>query len=118
MYLIVTYFSSTTIFSLLKVPPEIQPIYSRELQQGERTQLLCIVSRGDLPISIAWLKDGQPLLSGNGITIHGLAEFSSSLSIVNAASEHEGVYTCVASNQVATVNSTTKLVVLGKINLI
>ena len=100
---------------LFSVPPEIQPIPSRELRQGERTQLLCIVSRGDLPIDITWLKDGQPLPTGIGITVHSLADFSSSLSILDASPVHDGSYTCEAVNQVATVNLTTNLVVLGKL---
>ena len=100
---------------LFAVPPEIEPIPSRELRQGERTQLLCIVSRGDLPITITWLKDGQPLPTGIGITVHSLAEFSSSLSILDASPVHDGSYTCEAINQVATVNLTTNIVVLGKL---
>ncbi|XP_038065482.1 Down syndrome cell adhesion molecule homolog isoform X2 [Patiria miniata] len=93
------------------IPPEIAPFSTPPLPQGQRTQLLCTIPRGDVPITISWLKDGGPIPPGIGITQSQTA-FSSSLLILDASPVHDGNYTCVASNMVATVNYTTELVVL------
>ncbi len=74
--------------------------------------MLCSIRLGDVPITISWLKDGEPIPPGIGITESQTA-FSRSLLISDASPVHDGNYTCVASNMVATVNYTTELVVLG-----
>ena len=101
------------MFVLFPVPPEIAPFSTPPLHQGQRTQLLCTIPRGDVPIAISWLKDGEPIPPGIGIT-ETKTPFSSSLLILDASPVHDGNYTCVASNMVATVNYTTELIVLGE----
>ncbi|XP_071806322.1 cell adhesion molecule DSCAM-like isoform X2 [Asterias amurensis] len=96
----------------VRIPPAIAPFsVDSPLPQGQRTQMLCSIPWGDVPITISWLKDGEPIPPGIGITESQTA-FSSSLLILDASPVHDGNYTCVASNMVATVNYTTELVVL------
>ncbi|XP_072165764.1 cell adhesion molecule DSCAM-like [Diadema setosum] len=102
--------SSSKFYLRIKVPPVIQPIDPLTLTQGQRTQLTCIVAQGDLPINFRWLKDGQPIPHGIGIDFD-LRQFSSTLSISDASTVHDGRYTCEANNTAASVNYTTELTI-------
>ncbi|XP_041470660.1 Down syndrome cell adhesion molecule homolog isoform X2 [Lytechinus variegatus] len=102
--------SASDMDLIVKVPPVIQPIEPLTLRQGQRTQLMCIVTRGDLPIHFRWLKDGEAIPHGVGIEfVNGT--FSSSLVIADASTVHDGRYTCEASNLAAAVNYTTALTI-------
>ncbi|XP_023706889.1 Down syndrome cell adhesion molecule-like protein Dscam2 isoform X2 [Cryptotermes secundus] len=84
------------------VPPKITPFSFRlDLHLGERVGVQCVVSKGDAPLSIHWLKDGQELTQGDGLVLRTLDEFTSVLSIGALAREHGGNYTCVARNAAA-----------------
>ena len=99
------------------VPPVIQPIEPLTLRQGQRTQLMCIVTRGDYPIHFRWLKDGETIPHGVGIEfVNGT--FSSSLLIADASTVHDGRYTCEASNLAAAVNYTTALTIQGNMSFL
>uniref|UniRef100_T1JP33 Down syndrome cell adhesion molecule-like protein Dscam2 n=1 Tax=Strigamia maritima TaxID=126957 RepID=T1JP33_STRMM len=93
--------------------PKIIPFSFQEdnLIEGVFARVSCVVYQGDLPISISWLKDEQPIHNVNGITIRNIDEFSSILTIDSIQQRHSGNYTCVAENFAATANSTTPLIV-------
>nr|XP_053635391.1 cell adhesion molecule Dscam2-like [Cherax quadricarinatus] len=68
--------SSHTFLHVLK-PPVIEPFSFRpNLQEGERTQVVCMVSSGDLPITINWLKDGAHLQHDPEIDSKQIHEYS------------------------------------------
>lgn len=98
---------------------------------------MCGVSHGDSPLSIAWLKDGVPVLlqddgvdpsaaatantgtgSGDGdgaaVVVTTLDLYSSLLSIPRLTRHHTGRYTCQAQNPAAQVRYTAVLLVKGK----
>lgn len=76
--------------------------------------IACVVSSGDMPIRITWRKDGQEIVSGSsGVNIE-TKEFMSSLQIPKVSLKHNGNYTCIASNDAATVSSERQLIVTGK----
>lgn len=76
--------------------------------------IACVVSSGDMPIRITWRKDGQEIVSGtSGVTIE-TKEFMSSLQISKVSLKHNGNYTCIASNDAATVSSERQLIVTGE----
>lgn len=80
-----------------------------------RTRLICGVSRGDAPISLRWLKDGEPfpvILAAN-ITL--LDQYSSLLSILSLTASHTGDYTCVATNSASEMRYTANLQVKGNV---
>uniref|UniRef100_T1IX56 Down syndrome cell adhesion molecule n=1 Tax=Strigamia maritima TaxID=126957 RepID=T1IX56_STRMM len=93
------------------VPPKITPFSFQDelLREGARARLQCVVSEGDLPLAIKWLKDGQPIDFDLGVTIRDLDEFSSILTIAVVTSRHNGNYTCVATNDAASVQHTAEL---------
>jgi hypothetical protein len=82
---------------------------------GERVGLQCLVTKGDTPLSIHWLKDEDEVLSLElpALTVRTLGEFSSTLMIEQLSTEHGGRYTCQASNRAATASHSVVLAVNG-----
>uniref|UniRef100_T1JAL9 Down syndrome cell adhesion molecule-like protein Dscam2 n=1 Tax=Strigamia maritima TaxID=126957 RepID=T1JAL9_STRMM len=95
------------------VPPVIAPFsfQGEQFVEGMRTRATCYVSKGDLPITILWLKDDHPMATSMGIAIRVIDEYSSILTIDNVTHAHSGNFTCVAQNSVAVANFTAKLIV-------
>lgn len=97
------------------VPPLIQPFDFPPTSIGKLMYIACVVSSGDMPIRITWRKDGQEIVSGtSGVTIE-TKEFMSSLQISEVSLKHNGNYTCIASNNAATVSSERQLIVTGEL---
>lgn len=94
------------------VPPLIQPFEFPPASIGQLLYIPCVVSSGDMPIHITWRKDGHVILSGSGVTIES-KEFMSSLQISSVSLKHNGNYTCIASNDAATVSRERQLIVRG-----
>lgn len=108
-----------SLLSNLPVPPIIEPFSFQDgLSEGMRTRTVCGVSRGDPPLVVSWLKDGQPLTPALGVNVSALDPYSSLLSISSLAQRHSGDFTCVASNPAAEVRYTAKLQVKGIVFLI
>uniref|UniRef100_A0A8B9GZ57 Down syndrome cell adhesion molecule like 1 n=1 Tax=Astyanax mexicanus TaxID=7994 RepID=A0A8B9GZ57_ASTMX len=102
---------SQTVYVTVKVPPLIQPFDFPPTSIGKLMYIACVVSSGDMPIRITWRKDGQEIVSGtSGVTIE-TKEFMSSLQISKVSLKHNGNYTCIASNDAATVSSERQLIV-------
>ncbi|XP_058053672.1 cell adhesion molecule Dscam2 [Anopheles bellator] len=93
------------------VPPNIEPFTFQDgLAEGMRTRTVCGVSKGDPPLTLKWLKDGDPLLSTLlGANVSTLDQYSSLLNIPSLSAAHSGDYTCVASNPAAEVKFTASL---------
>ncbi|XP_058831700.1 cell adhesion molecule Dscam2 isoform X5 [Topomyia yanbarensis] len=92
------------------VPPNIEPFSFQDgLAEGMRTRTVCGVSKGDPPLSLKWLKDGEPLSSLLGANVSTLDQYSSLLNIPSLSAAHSGDYTCVASNPAAEVKFTASL---------
>ncbi|XP_049268838.1 Down syndrome cell adhesion molecule-like protein Dscam2 [Rhipicephalus sanguineus] len=95
-------------------PPVVSPFnFPNDLTEGKRAGAACIVSDGDPPISIGWLKDGRPLdETALGATVSRTNDYTSFLSIAAVRQEaHSGLYTCVASNPAASANRSATMVV-------
>jgi len=71
---------------------------------------MCMVSSGDLPIDIYWLKDGQPLLRS---IYHKIDEYTLILSLRQTTIGDSGNYTCVASNAAGSASRWSILKVKG-----
>ncbi|XP_042208394.1 Down syndrome cell adhesion molecule-like protein Dscam2 isoform X1 [Homarus americanus] len=103
--------ASHTFLHVLK-PPKIEPFSFRShLEEGERTQLTCMINSGDLPITLNWLKDGRHLQHDPGIDIKQLSDYSRTLLFKKLKEHHSGSYTCEAANAAATTNHTATLMV-------
>ncbi|XP_050737483.1 cell adhesion molecule Dscam2-like isoform X2 [Eriocheir sinensis] len=101
--------ASHTFLHVLK-PPEIDTFTFRQgLEEGRRTQLSCMVTSGDLPITINWLKDGRHLQHDPDLESKQVSDFSMVLVFKRLQEHHSGAYTCEAANAAAAVNHTAML---------
>lgn len=104
----------SSFYSCIPVPPIIEPFSFQDgLAEGMRTRTVCGVSRGDAPLALRWLKDGESLPLLLGVNITSLDQYSSLLSIPSLSASHSGDYTCVASNPAAEIKYTASLQVKG-----
>uniref|UniRef100_A0A673VVY0 DS cell adhesion molecule like 1 n=1 Tax=Salmo trutta TaxID=8032 RepID=A0A673VVY0_SALTR len=103
-------FISQTVYVQVKVPPLIQPFDFPPTSIGKLMYIACVVSSGDMPIHITWRKDGQEIVPSSGVNIE-TKEYMSSLQIGKVSLKHNGNYTCIASNDAATVSSERQLTV-------
>ena len=98
------------------VSPVVEPFaFSSDVVAGRRAGVACIVSAGDLPITIEWLKDGRPLEPGLAATI-STSDFTSFLSFPRLTRAHTGNYTCRAENPAAGSEFTAPMRVQGLFN--
>lgn len=82
---------------------------------GQAVRVMCMVSSGDLPIDIYWLKDGQPLLRS---IYHKIDEYTLILSLRQTTIGDSGNYTCVASNAAGVASRWSILKVKGTLSCI
>ncbi|XP_031652139.1 LOW QUALITY PROTEIN: Down syndrome cell adhesion molecule-like protein 1 homolog, partial [Oncorhynchus kisutch] len=107
--LLLFYLSLPPVFHL-SVPPLIQPFDFPPTSIGKLMYIACVVSSGDMPIHITWRKDGQEVAPSSGVNIE-TKEYMGSLQIGKVSLKHNGNYTCIASNDAATVSSERQLTV-------
>jgi Down syndrome cell adhesion protein len=101
------------------IRPVIDPfLFPKSLHQGQRYTILCSVSKGDLPVSIKWFKDGRIISSASGIDpefagigVINVSPFASNLVFESLRPEHMGNYTCMASNGAGSVTHNGSMVV-------
>lgn len=94
------------------VPPKISPFaFQMDLHLGNRAGVQCLVTNGDLPLTIEWRKDGGPV--DMDVSVQHLGEFTSSLSIDSLRPHHAGNYTCLATNSAAQASHSSRLLVNG-----
>ncbi len=101
----------------LTVPPQIMPfVFGDEpTNYGESTAVQCMVSKGDLPLTIQWSLNGEPITSeSDQITVVKMSPRLSSLSIESINHRHRGVYKCKSSNKAGTTEYTANLIVNGR----
>ncbi|KAL1516797.1 hypothetical protein ABEB36_000653 [Hypothenemus hampei] len=78
---------------------------------GDRASLTCSVTKGDLPLTITWTRDGRILTPGSSVSITQVDQFTSILVIESLSPEHNGNYSCVVRNAAAQVAYTQQLAV-------
>jgi len=78
---------------------------------GSRAGVQCLVTNGDLPLTIEWRKDGGPVDSD--LSLQQLGEYTSLLSIDSLKPHHAGNYTCLATNSAAQASHSSRLLVNG-----
>lgn len=101
------------LFGLVR--PVISPIsVESQIFAGESVQLFCTVSRGDLPISSAWLFNGERLpMTRSGLTTTQVGPRTLLLAIHSATAWSSGNYTCIAENQAGVTEHTVTVLVHG-----
>jgi Down syndrome cell adhesion protein len=107
------------------VPPTLNKFTVGEhLKLGQRVSMLCSVTDGDLPMTLKWYREDQPLAvepnllssggSGSGISITEIGHYESVLRIDNLRPEHNANFTCVAQNYAGLVQHSQTLKVKGR----
>lgn len=115
------FFNIRVSFALSTVPPRIEQFSFREnMSEGMRTRVVCGVYEGDQPLTLTWLREGQPLqLTGQpGTQVMDIDHFSSVLTLGPLTQELSGRYACRAANGAAVVQASAELVVNGKVVLV
>ena len=87
------------------------------MNEGEFSQLSCVVSKGDEPLKLSWSFYGHNLTSGQGITITEIGTRISMLVINSIGHRHMGIYTCKAENKAGSVTRSASLKVNGNYSL-
>nr|XP_027213034.1 Down syndrome cell adhesion molecule homolog [Penaeus vannamei] len=96
-----------SMYEYQKEPPVIEKFgFRADLEEEARTQLSCMVTDGDLPFTINWLKDGRHLQHDPDVESKQTSDFSTVLVFKRLHERHSGAYTCEAANAAAAVNHT------------
>lgn len=113
----ILYATQLRLYFLLKftVIPQIIPFDFGEesVNAGDTISAHCTVTKGDLPISIQWYLNGRLVNENDGILTGYLGKKINSLAIDSVQAEHNGEYTCSATNLAGSSNFTTYLHVNG-----
>ena len=98
--------------------PEIVPFSFGEktVNQGEFAQLMCVIKKGDRPLSITWSLKGDIINSDPVLTTTMIGRQTSLLSIESVDYTHSGVYTCRAENPAGVTAYSAELLVNGKLS--
>jgi len=89
--------------------------FGREvLDEGEFAQLVCIVSKGDEPLTITWALKGDVISSEPGLSTTTLGTRTGMLTIQSVGFRHSGMYTCTAKNEAGSASETATLKVNGR----
>ena len=88
------------LFCLILVLPQIVPFDFGEesINELDMVSASCTVNKGDLPIDVAWTKNGGRLYTSDGIVVTKTSQRMSVLSIESVRARHAGNYSCVATN--------------------
>jgi hypothetical protein len=84
------------------------------LDEGQFAQVICIVGKGDEPLTISWSLQGEIVSSEPSLTTSSLGTRTSLLSIQSVGYRHSGTYTCTASNPAGSAAKSVELKVNGK----
>ncbi|XP_030242125.1 Down syndrome cell adhesion molecule-like protein Dscam2 isoform X24 [Drosophila navojoa] len=82
------------------VLPQIVPFDFGEesVNELDMVSASCTVNKGDLPIDVAWTKNGGRVYTNDGIVVTKTSTRMSVLSIESVRARHAGNYSCVATN--------------------
>ncbi|KAI5745650.1 hypothetical protein M8J76_013118 [Diaphorina citri] len=106
------YSSRGTLEVQVMVLPHILPFtIDEDYMWGDPVQLTCVVTKGDLPLTIGWSFQGGQLSSHHGIVTTKLGDRASLLSIASLNINHSGQYTCTVKNFAGITNYTTNVIV-------
>ena len=84
------------------------------MNQGEFAQLMCVIRKGDMPLSITWSLKGDIISSDPVLTTTMIGLQTSLLTISSVDYQHSGVYTCRAENKAGITSHSAELLVNGK----
>ncbi len=83
------------------------------MNEGDYAHVSCIVTSGDMPLTIRWSLHGHGVEAGQGIETSQAGSRANFLSIPSVGHRHSGIYTCTAKNDAGTTSWSTELKVNG-----
>ncbi|KAJ8918532.1 hypothetical protein NQ315_013036, partial [Exocentrus adspersus] len=96
----------------VNVLPHITPFsFEGEVNRGDSVQITCYINKGDVPVSISWMLNGETVTKYAGINVGLFGKKSSVLSIDSIDQHHAGNYTCIASNVAGISSYSSQLIV-------
>lgn len=97
------------------VPPQIHPFDfgDESVFSGELVSATCSVTKGDFPLKISWLFNGNPIDLMNGVTVGQTNKKVSTLTIDSADKVHSGNYQCLVQNAAGKTSYSATLNVKG-----
>lgn len=106
--------SNVTLFHIL-APPTVVPFSfgSDPIQSEQVASVQCTVSSGDLPLTITWTFNGDPVILSDIISITKSGHRISTLVIESVSARLVGNYTCIARNEAGIASHTSELRVNG-----
>lgn len=95
------------------VPPQVLPFnFGQEVyNMGDVLSTTCVVLKGDLPLTIHWTLNSEPI--SEGFTIMQLNARTSYLSVDSLEAKHRGIYRCIAVNMAGLAEHAAELQVNG-----
>ncbi|XP_076048902.1 cell adhesion molecule Dscam2-like isoform X5 [Oratosquilla oratoria] len=100
--------SASFFLSIVKPPVLAEFTFPDSIVSGMRLSVSCSIMSGDLPISITWQRDGNPMPQDPDVT-ETHSQFFSNLVFSNIQGRHAGDYTCTASNSAASTAFTASM---------
>ena len=102
---------------LITEKPEIVPFSFGfdKIDQGKVAQLTCLISSGDMPLTITWSLKGDLISSDPTMTTTMIGRQMSMLIIQSVDYQHSGTYTCRAENPAGITTYSTDLRVNGNL---
>lgn len=100
---------------LVPVLPHIAPFSFGDspVHSGQSAQVTCLVSEGDLPLTITWSFQGKLIDSNSGVITTNIGKKANSLLIDSVSEVQSGNYTCTAQNRAGSSDYTASLDVYG-----
>ncbi|XP_047019425.1 Down syndrome cell adhesion molecule-like protein Dscam2 isoform X13 [Helicoverpa zea] len=102
------YTAKGTLEVQVMVPPQILPFEfgDEPANAGDMASISCALSKGDQPLNISWVLNGQVIPKNNdmGIVLTVINKKTSILNIDSVSGIHRGTYLCVATNMAGSVN--------------
>ncbi|XP_022235304.1 Down syndrome cell adhesion molecule-like protein Dscam2, partial [Limulus polyphemus] len=101
-----------TVAIVIRMRPQIEPFhFPQSVHLDQRLTTTCTVVKGDPPMKLKWLKNGQPLVESEELKVHVLADYSSTILFKSVNPTHRGLYTCIATNNVGTDQHSSTMVI-------
>ena len=85
------------------------------LNAGDTASVQCVITKGDLPLDIAFGFQGNTIAPSEDIVISASGKRAKQITIESVNAKHAGEYTCIAANLAGTTTRTAALSVNGTI---
>lgn len=82
------------------------------MNEGDTVSVQCIAAKGDTPIGLTFYHNDKPVIDDNGMTVSKSSKITT-LTIEYLRGEHQGNYSCRASNRAGQAEFSTQLNING-----